>query len=426
MKPLFTLVFLFFFGWTTTAQNTYFPPLNNNTNWDSISTSDLNWCSDSVASLLSYLDETNTKAFVILKDGKIALQHYFGTFQPDSIWYWASAGKTVVSYLIGVAQQQNLLNISDATNQYLGAGFTNCTPAQENAINIQHQLSMSTGLDDSGPDLDCLDPQCLTYLAAPGTRWSYHNAPYRLLQDVIESASGKGINVFTNQELKQKIGMQSGIWINRIFYSNALDMARFGLLFLNNGWWNGSQLLTDTSYFNQSINTSQPMNQSYGYLWWLNGKNSFMLPQTQFNFQGKLIPTAPDDLYAALGKNDQKIYVVPSQNMVVIRLGNEAIEGGFALTSFDTALWEKISGLACGSPSNVTNNFNKTNIALKVVQGEILVPTELNQLHYKIFTIYGALVQQGIANGNISLNSNVKGPMVIAFENGFAERVILF
>ena len=99
-------------------------------------------------------------------------------------------------------------------------------------------------------------------------------------------------------------------------------MARFGLLLLNKGVWNQNNILNDSTYFKEMTATSQNINKSYGYLTWLNGKGSFMLPQSQFVFTGNIIPNAPADLYAALGKNDQKIYVVPSQNLVVIRMGD--------------------------------------------------------------------------------------------------------
>ena len=100
--------------------------------------------------------------------------------------------------------------------------------------------------------------------------------------------------------------------------------------------------MTDSNYFNSMVNTSQNINPSYGYLWWLNGKASHMLPQTQIVFTGNLIPTAPPDLFAALGKNDQKVYVVPSQKLVVIRMGESAGNVQLALSSFDTELWGKL------------------------------------------------------------------------------------
>ena len=80
-------------------------------------------------------------------------------------------------------------------------------------------------------------------------------------------------------------------------------------------------------------------------MWWLNGKTSYRLPQTQFQFTGPLIPNAPSDMYAALGKNDQKIYVVPSKKLVIIRMGDSADNSNFALSDFDNALWGKINEL---------------------------------------------------------------------------------
>jgi hypothetical protein len=67
-----------------------------------------------------------------------------------------------------------------------------------------------------------------------------------------------------------------------------------------------------------------------------------MLPGLQLVFSGSLMPNAPADMYAALGKNDQKIYVVPSQNIVVIRMGDSAGNVQLAVSSFDNELWGKL------------------------------------------------------------------------------------
>jgi hypothetical protein len=139
----------------------------------------------------------------------------------------------------------------------------------------------------------------------------------------------------------------SGFWYktsnsNNIYWSNARSMARFGLLLLNKGKWDSTAILSDTNYFNNQISTSQTINPSYGYLTWLNGKNSFMAPTLQTVFPGSIITNAPADLYAALGKNDQKIYVVPSQKLVVIRLGESSGQVMLALSSFDNELWGKL------------------------------------------------------------------------------------
>ena len=330
---------------STTTQPLYFPP-SGTTEWQTATAASLGWDNTALNNLYPYLQSKGTKAFIILKGGKMVTEKYFGTFTADSLWYWASAGKTMTGFLVGIAQQEGLLNINDPTSKYLGTGWTSEPVGKENLITLKNQLTMTTGLDDGVADPDCTLPGCLVFKANAGTRWAYHNAAYTLLDAVVEKASGLSYNAYFQQKIRNKIGM-NGLWIkspnsNNIFYSNPRSMARFGLLLLNKGKWNTTAILSDTNYFHNQVNTSQNINLSYGYLTWLNGKSSNMLPQSQIVFPGAIIPNAPADLFAALGKNDQKIYVVPSQQLVIIRMGNTA--GGVkpAGSDFDNELWGKL------------------------------------------------------------------------------------
>jgi len=339
-------VLMGYFGLNSKAQTLYFPP-SFSTTWDTMQPSSLGWCQSKVDTLLNYVGNTNAKAFIVLKNGKIVLEKYYGTFTVDSLWFWASAGKSLTSVMIGRAEQDGIINLNDSTSKYLGSGWSVCTPQQEKLITVKQQLKMTTGLNDAVSDADCTIDTCLQYLADAGTRWAYHNAPYHLLHDVIENASGLTLQQYTAQKIKTPIGMSSGIWYNHIFYSRARDMARFGLLALANGNWNGNMVVNNPTFINDMKNTSNPYNLSYGYLWWLNGKSSCMVPQSQFVFPGSLIPNAPADMYCALGKYDQKIYVVPSQNLVVVRMGNSGTTNALALSAYDNVLWAKISDLTC-------------------------------------------------------------------------------
>ncbi|MBL7782659.1 MAG: serine hydrolase [Saprospiraceae bacterium] len=356
---------------TLFSQNTplYFPPLVGNT-WQTTSPASLGFCPERIDSLYNYLQNTHTKSFILLKDGKIVLERYFDAFTQDSIWYWASAGKSLTAFLVGQAQDEGLLSINDTTAQYLGAGWTSCTPEQESAITIRHQITMTSGLDDtpvtSDPDPDdCTDPACLQYLAPAGTRWAYHNAVYHLVHDVIEAASGQTINQFTKTRLLDKTGMR-GLWLDHIMYGRARDMARYGLLMLGNGVWNGDTLLHNQNYLYDMWHPSQTLNRSYGYLWWLNGQPSYMMPGIQLTIPGPLIPNAPADMYAALGKNDQKIHVVPSKGWVVVRQGNDAGLSGLAglvPVTFDNLLWYYLNTLQCGSVA--TSEIEATDIRIR-------------------------------------------------------------
>lgn len=348
MKKIFLLLFWLSFAFTTKAQTLYFPPTDNNQPWQTTDPATLGWCPARINNLYNYLEQQNTKGFMILKDGKIVLERYFGTFTQDSLWYWASAGKTITSFLVGKAQEENHLNLSDKTSDYLGTGWTSCTLAQENNITIRHQLTMTTGLNDGVTDNHCTTPACLTYLANAGTRWAYHNAPYTLLEGVLENATGANINLYTQQKLKTPTGM-TGLWttidFDNVFVSRVRSMARFGLLMQGGGAWNGTQLI-NTTYYNQMINTSQNLNPSYGYLWWLNGKSSFMVPTSQIVFPGSYAPDAPADMYAAIGKNGQILSIAPSQGLVVVRMGN-APNGNEVPFLMCNEIWQYINLFDC-------------------------------------------------------------------------------
>ena len=145
----------------------------------------------------------------------------------------------------------------------------------------------------------------------------------------------------------------NGFWLtidfNHIYFSTARSMARYGLLMMVKGNWNGQPVLTDTSYFNAMTNSSQNLNLSYGYLTWLNGKESYMMPQSQFVFAGSLCPDAPDDMYSAMGKNGQLINVVPSQGLVMIRMGN-APDNQYELANyFNNLIWQHLNNVICNT-----------------------------------------------------------------------------
>jgi CubicO group peptidase (beta-lactamase class C family) len=345
MKKWFIAILIFSFI-QTKSQSNYFPPLTGNT-WDTISPAALGWCQPAIDSLYSYLEQTHAKAFIVLKDGKIVLEKYFGSFTADSVHYWASAGKSLLSTLTGIAQEKGLVNINSPVSNYLGSGWSAAPAAKEGAITLRHLLTMTSGFDDKPLrpcDNESTDVACLQYLTDTGQRWSYHTGAYQQLAAVLSATSGQTINAFTNANINNKTGI-TGLWVNGVYYSKTRSMARFGLLALNKGVWANDTLLHDNNYWNAMVNTSQPYNQAYGYLWWLNGKTSFMSPGLQFVFNNSLIPNAPADMFAALGKNDQKIYVILSQNLVVVRTGESAAGVAMAFSPFDNLLWGKIDSL---------------------------------------------------------------------------------
>jgi CubicO group peptidase (beta-lactamase class C family) len=329
---------------TPSAESMYFPSTENNA-WETKSMSSLAWNESAIQPLKDFLVQKNTKSFMILVNGRIVMEEYFDGHTASTTWEWNSAGKTLTAATVGIAQQEGLLDINNKASQYLGVGWTSAPQAKEDLITSRHLLTMTSGLNDES---NLVIKSNMTYLADAGTRWSYSNVFQRLM-DIVAKASNQSFETYFSSRLKNKIGMD-GYWDNgvifRIYYSNTRSMARFGLLALNKGKWDNEQVINE-AFFTESVTTSQNINPSYGYLWWLNGKTKYMIPGGQKVYQGALVPNAPVDMYAAMGARDQRIYVVPSKKMVVIRMGTTAdpANPSFALSGFDNALWEKINAV---------------------------------------------------------------------------------
>ena len=398
MKSVNILLFLFLSLLTAYSQDLYFPP-NFSTEWETIDHSELDWCEENVNTFSEFLEDSNTKGCVILKNGRIAYEGYFDDFQMTSSWYWASAGKTVTASMIGILQEEGMLDINDPTSDYLGEGWTNCIAEDEALITVRHQLTMTTGLDFTGGDLNCIEPSCLSCLNAPGEEWFYHNAPYTLLSYVAEAAGEEGYTALTNSKLTNPLGF-IGFWTNsnsgRLFWSSPRGMARFGLLMLNNGFWDEEDVIKDKDYLEAMINTSQEINKSYGYLWWLNGKESHRLPGTTITFPGSIIPGAPDDLYAAIGKNGQILMVVPSENLVIVRMGNNP-DASLVPTVYVNELWEAYEELKCQT-SVVEANKVEVSLKSKLIFNRLEVISNSDVEYVKIYDLKGNMHKSEYSN----------------------------
>lgn len=327
----------------TPAETMYFP--SSNTSWETKSIASLGWNHEAVQDLNDFLEEKNTKSFMILVNGRIVMESYYNGHNSTALWEWNSAGKTLVTTTTGIAQDEGLLNINNKVSDYLGTEWTSMPLAKENLISIRNLLTMTAGNDDTK---QLMIKSNLTYVADAGTRWAYSNI-FQKLTDVVASSSNVSFENYFNEKLKNKIGMD-GSWnfgpIFTIYHSTTKSMARFGLLALNKGKWNNEQIISE-AFFSESITSSQNINPSYGYLWWLNGKANHMIPGEQTVYPGALVPNAPADMYAAMGASDQRIYVIPNKNMVIVRMGEASnpANPNFAVSGFDNELWAKINAV---------------------------------------------------------------------------------
>lgn len=330
-------------------EGVYFPPIDG-TSWEEVTPEQLEWDTNAVDDLNEYLQSKKTKGFIILKDGRIVMEEYYNGHNQNAKWTWFSAAKSLTATFVGVAQDEGFLDINNKTSDYLGNNWSQLAQEKQDLITVKHHLSMTTGLTSNIENpvaWICTLPICMNYTADASTRWAYHQGAFMLLQEMISQNTGMTFQAYCKAKVTDKIGMD-GNWTNQfglnIYNTNTRGMARFGLLSLNKGSW-GEQQIVSEAYFNEMTNSSQDINNSYGYLWWLNGKENFLGTTSQDVIQGSLVPNAPSDMFAALGAQDQKIYVVPSQGLVIVRCGESGGEDQLGLSSFDNELWGKINAV---------------------------------------------------------------------------------
>ena len=338
----------------------YFPPADGP--WATVDPGDAGWDATKLDAALDLAGERRSSAVVVLHRGRIMAERYWPVDDPGTGYAnqrqgttaaghpkedVASVQKSVVAILTAIAAERGLLTFDDAVSDHLGAGWTQASAEQEAAISIRHLLAMTSGLT----------PQ-LAYEADPGTRWRYNTPAYHHLLRIIAGAANESRDAVTSDWLTGRIGMRDSSWAPRPwansdiavgFLTTARDLARFGLLVQARGDWDGVAVVEDASAFDLATRPSQDLNPAYGLLWWLNGQPFRLAAGGAARSDGPLIASAPPDLVAALGALDRKLYVVPSLDLVVTRLGDRGSVDG---SSFNDAFWDLLIQAASPQPDS--------------------------------------------------------------------------
>jgi CubicO group peptidase (beta-lactamase class C family) len=324
----------------------YFPPTTGTT-WTTARPADAGFDSTALASALDWAMAQNSDAVLVLWRGRLVAERYASGITATTRGPVFSAGKTITGALVHQLAAEGRLHLDSSVTRYLGAGWSRvASPPAERAITVRHLLAMASGLDDS----------LRTVVPIPGTRFYYNNPAYYQLFGVLEAASGQTVPQLAAARLFGPIGMPLALAVpstdtgepGYVFAMPAREFARFGLLVLRHGRWDTTPVLTDSAALTQARRPSGTDNAAYGWLWWLNGSAShrtpgpYALPATP----GAMFPAAPSDMAAALGKDDKKLYLVPSLDLVVVRTGDRAPISGStspdAISSFDNAFWTRL------------------------------------------------------------------------------------
>ncbi len=248
----------------------------------------------------------------------------------------ASQQKSFIAVLAAVAVDKGLLDVTKAVGDYIGSGWTKAAPEQEARIRVLDVLTQSSGLTTE-----------FAYAAPPGTVFLYNTPVYAVTKAILMAAAKQPLETITRDWLTAPGAMMDTSWRKRPaamadvgnptgLVTSPRDTARFGQIILDGGRAaDGRRLVSEAGL--KAMLTRSATNPAYGRLWWLNGSTYTIKPLAK-RLDGPLIPAAPADLVAALGALDRKLYVVPSQKLVVVRMGQAAPD-----KNFDQQLWLRLA-----------------------------------------------------------------------------------
>lgn len=276
----------------------------------------------------------NTRAVLVVHDGRIIAERYAGGFDQDTALIGWSMTKSVVNALIGILVKEGKLSLDAPAPIPEWAGADD----PRRAITLAQLLHMTSGLefeeDYANPLADVTHmlfgvPNAAEFAVAkplraqPGTRWQYSSGTSNVLTHAIRRTVGEAdYHAFPRQALFDRIGMTSavletdgtGTFVGSSFmYATARDWARFGLLFLQDGVWSGERILPEGWVeFSRSPAPNAP-DGKFGAHFWLRIPEEFRC--------GDDPPELPADAFHAVGYAGQFVTVVPSRKLVLVRLG---------------------------------------------------------------------------------------------------------
>ncbi len=275
---------------------------------------------------LKYHEKYGTAAYVVIKDDAVLFQQYWNSYSDSSHTNSWSMAKSIVSHLIGCALKDSLIgSVDDSIGKYL-------KEYEGSTTTIENLLTMSSGFNY---DEDYMNPfsyparslygdnivqihKRYKQVRAPGESFDYQSANTQLLGFILMQVTGKKLSEYASEKLWRPIGARHPAYWSVdhkngtekafcCFNSNALDFAKFGQLYLHEGIVNGDTLITP-EYYQRCISPAiylsdgDGVNMRYGFQWWT------------LNLEDEAV-------FYARGIQGQYIFVIPSKNMVVVRLG---------------------------------------------------------------------------------------------------------
>ncbi|NNF26615.1 MAG: serine hydrolase, partial [Gemmatimonadetes bacterium] len=281
-------------------------------------------------------------SLIVVKDGRIIHERYApGVDMHTRTRTWSTA-KSIAVTLIGMLVDRGEMALDEPLDLEWLPDVPSSETDPRGAITLRHVLNMSSGLYPVDNGLEYATGSGLAYWAGassingarnralirePGTYWDYEN--YDTLLGVLAMKRALGdettYSEFPRKALLDRIGMRNTLLsvdrfgdfiLSSQVYTNARDLARFGLLYLNGGTWNGERLISEEwiDFARTPAPSTAETGRFYGGQWWL-------VPDDRND--------VPADAYSTAGNRGQYTVVVPSHDMVIVRRGLDYGRQGF-------------------------------------------------------------------------------------------------
>ena len=253
-------------------------------------------------------------ACLVVYEGAI-VQEWYGPGYREPM-YAMSSTKSVAGLLAGMLVGDGALSPDDPVGTYVPEWRSGA----DGGVTVRHLLTMTSGLPDFPPGVpevgSASDKEAFVFgldlVAEPGTAWAYSNDGVFLLSPLLDRAAGEPIEDYAARRLFAPLGMantrlhvqpEDQAWTHADMETTPRDLARIGQLMIQRGRWGGAQIVPET-WTESSVRPSQGLNPAYGLLWWLD------------------VPAG----FAARGYLDTNLYVLPDQDLVVVRMQNRLVE----------------------------------------------------------------------------------------------------
>jgi CubicO group peptidase (beta-lactamase class C family) len=311
--------------------------------WSTVEPADAGFDPAALDRLHESAGAAGSTCLVVTRDGAVVDEQYWIGATAETTREAFSVTKSVTSTLVGIAGDEGLLAVDDPAADHIpewrgtdsavvtvenllsgdsGRQWDFATDYREMAIAAPDKTAFAVGLGQDAP---------------PGEVWAYNNSAVQTLSAVLESATGQDPAEYARSRLFEPIGMASSSMTtdsvgNALTFmglqTTCLDLARFGYLMLNDGAWEGEQVVSSDYVEQATGRSSTDLNAAYGLLWWLNQEGALASPALATTGvddgvvrHGRLAPGAPDDAFWALGLRNQVVAVIPSEGIVAVRMG---------------------------------------------------------------------------------------------------------